>query len=155
MVKVIWEKGRIAAAHGRFSCTRQVTPMCTPCKICFLGPIRVHRRFRRAHDCYVTDRPTDRPRDSVCNNGHIYARSTAMRPKSGLMCLSACRKSRKSPVTHSFHLFSLAFNVCWLLPTVNDSCNAPMFCMYRRTIHFYMMMTMMNHVDTGRTVDLA
>ena len=28
------------------------------------------------------------------------------------------------------HLFSLAFNVCWLLlPTVNDYCNAPMFSM--------------------------
>jgi len=30
MVKVIRQKGRIAAAHGRFNHVRQVAPMCTP-----------------------------------------------------------------------------------------------------------------------------
>ena len=30
--------GHIAAAHGPFNRTRQVAPMCTPSKTCFLGP---------------------------------------------------------------------------------------------------------------------
>jgi len=34
-------KGRIAAAHGRFSRIRKVVPMCTPFNTCFLGPTRV------------------------------------------------------------------------------------------------------------------
>jgi len=38
MVKLIWQKGRIAATHWRFNRIRQVAPMCT----CFLGPIWVH-----------------------------------------------------------------------------------------------------------------
>jgi len=29
VVKVIWQKGRITAIHGRLSCIRQVVPMCT------------------------------------------------------------------------------------------------------------------------------
>ena len=32
-------KGRIAAAYRRFSCIRQVVPMCTPPKPAFLGPL--------------------------------------------------------------------------------------------------------------------
>jgi len=36
-------KGRIAAAHGRFDCIRQVAPMCTrPSNTRFLGPTRFH-----------------------------------------------------------------------------------------------------------------
>jgi len=35
-------KGRIAAAHGRFSRMRQMAPMCTPSNTCFLGPTQVH-----------------------------------------------------------------------------------------------------------------
>jgi len=42
VVKVIWQKGRIATAHGRFSCFCQVAPMCTPSNTFFLGPTRVH-----------------------------------------------------------------------------------------------------------------
>jgi len=42
VVNVIWQKGRIAAAHGHFSCTRQVASMCTPCNTCFLGLTWVH-----------------------------------------------------------------------------------------------------------------
>jgi len=33
--------GRIAAAHGRFSGIRQVSPVCNPPNTCFLGPTRV------------------------------------------------------------------------------------------------------------------
>jgi len=33
--------GRVAAAHGRFNRIRQVAPVCTPPKACFLGPTRV------------------------------------------------------------------------------------------------------------------
>jgi len=30
VVTVIWQEGRIDAAHRRFNCIRQVAPMCTP-----------------------------------------------------------------------------------------------------------------------------
>jgi len=39
MVKVIWQKGRIAASHEWFSRIHQMAPMCTPSNMCFLGPI--------------------------------------------------------------------------------------------------------------------
>ena len=76
-------KGRIAAAHGRFSRIRQVVPTCTPCNTRFLGRIRIHNPngISIASAVFagltaVTDRPTDgqtnRPTDhaiySVCNN---------------------------------------------------------------------------------------
>ena len=38
VVKVIWQKGRIAAAHGRFNGIRQLAPVCTPPNACFPGP---------------------------------------------------------------------------------------------------------------------
>ena len=38
MVKVIWQKGRIAAARGRFNVIRQMAPVCIPPNTCFLGP---------------------------------------------------------------------------------------------------------------------
>jgi len=41
-VKVIRQKGRIIAAHGRFSGIRRVAPVCTPPNTCFLRPTRVH-----------------------------------------------------------------------------------------------------------------
>jgi len=42
MVKVISQKGCIAAAHGRLDHVRQVAPMCTPSNTCFLGATGVH-----------------------------------------------------------------------------------------------------------------
>ena len=42
MVKVIGQKCHIAAAHGQFSRTRQVLPMCTPSNTCLLGTTPVH-----------------------------------------------------------------------------------------------------------------
>jgi len=42
VVKVILHKGRIVAAHGRFSHLCQVAPMCIPSNTSFLGPTRVH-----------------------------------------------------------------------------------------------------------------
>ena len=42
MVKVIWQKGRIAAANERFSGIRHIVPVCTPPNTCFLGLTRVH-----------------------------------------------------------------------------------------------------------------
>ena len=44
VVKAIWQKDHIAAAHGQFSRIRQVTPICTPCNACFLGPTGVHNQ---------------------------------------------------------------------------------------------------------------
>ena len=44
MVKVIWQKDRIAATHGWFSGICQVATVCTPPIICFLGPIWVHNQ---------------------------------------------------------------------------------------------------------------
>ena len=41
MIKVIWQKDRIAAAHGRLNRIRQVAPLYTPSSICFFGPTRV------------------------------------------------------------------------------------------------------------------
>jgi len=38
VIKAIWQKGRIAAVHGRFNSIRQVAPMCTPSNTCFHGP---------------------------------------------------------------------------------------------------------------------
>jgi len=43
----IWNKwsklfDKTASARGRFNRIRQVSPMCTPSKTCFLGPTRVH-----------------------------------------------------------------------------------------------------------------
>jgi len=37
VVKVIWQKGRIAASCGQFSRIHQVAPMCTQSNTCFLG----------------------------------------------------------------------------------------------------------------------
>jgi len=42
MVEVIWQKCRIAAAHKQFNDIRQMAPVCTPPKACFLGSTRVH-----------------------------------------------------------------------------------------------------------------
>jgi len=42
VVKAIWQEGRIAAAHGRYNGIRQVAPLCTPFKTCFLKSTRVH-----------------------------------------------------------------------------------------------------------------
>ena len=80
MVKVIWQKGRIAAAHGWFSGIRQVASVCTPPATCFLLLTRVHDPNGISIGSAVftelntvtdrqTDRPTDRPRYSVCNSG--------------------------------------------------------------------------------------
>ena len=33
-----WQKGRIAATHGRLNCVRQAEPMSDPSNRCFLGP---------------------------------------------------------------------------------------------------------------------
>ena len=38
MVEVIWQKDRIAAAHGRFNGIRQVAPVCIPPNNASLGP---------------------------------------------------------------------------------------------------------------------
>jgi len=54
---LIGQKRRIPTAQGRFSDIRQVAPVCTQPNACFLGPPRGQ-----------TDRQTDRPRFSVCNN---------------------------------------------------------------------------------------
>ena len=40
VVKAIWQKGCIAAAHGWFSGIRQVAPVCTPPNTCFLRPTK-------------------------------------------------------------------------------------------------------------------
>jgi len=64
--QVILQKGRIAAAYGRFSHVRQVAPICTPSR-CSMAhpcpqPIRHVDRFSgfcKAHD---RDRQTDRSR---------------------------------------------------------------------------------------------
>jgi len=72
-------KGRIAAAHRRFSDIRQVAAVCTPPNTCFLGPTRVHDPNGISIGSAVfagltivtdrqTERQTDRPRYSVCNN---------------------------------------------------------------------------------------
>jgi len=68
-------KDRIAGARGQFSGIRQVAPMYIPSNTCFLGPTRVHNPSGisigatvSAGLTIVTDRPTDRPRYSVCNN---------------------------------------------------------------------------------------
>jgi len=45
VVKVIWQKGRIAAAHGGFGRIRQVAPVCTPSNRRFLRPTRVQRHL--------------------------------------------------------------------------------------------------------------
>jgi len=42
MVKVIWQKGRIAAAHGRFTRIRQLAPMCALSNMWILGSTQVH-----------------------------------------------------------------------------------------------------------------
>jgi len=148
VVKGIWQKGCIAAAHGRFSGIRQMAPLCTLPNNAFLGPpefttqtvsrsvqpflhstrqsvdgharacsfslklsLRMGRSGLPSNTWFLgstralnpnvisigssvfaglitvtdrqTDGPTERPRYSVCNKlttGHIYVRSTAMRP---------------------------------------------------------------------------
>ena len=42
MVKVIWQKGRIAAAHGLFNRIHRVAPICTPMQHMLPGAIRAH-----------------------------------------------------------------------------------------------------------------
>jgi len=42
VVKVIWQKGHITAAHGRFNRIHQLAPMCTPSNTCFLGATSAH-----------------------------------------------------------------------------------------------------------------
>jgi len=88
--------GRIAVVHGRLNSICQVAPVCTPPNTCFLGPTRVldpngisigSAVF--AGLTSVTDRQTDRPRYSICNNiGRICIGSTAMRPKNRRLVLS-------------------------------------------------------------------
>jgi len=80
-------QSRIAAAHGRSNRIRQVALMCTPSNTWLLGPTRVHipngisiGSAVFAGITTVTDRPSDTPRYSVCNN-RSHLRSTAMRPK--------------------------------------------------------------------------
>jgi len=75
VVKVIWHKGCITAAHGWFNRIRQVAPMCIPSNTCFLGPTQVQNLNGISIGsalfvglASVTDRQTDRPRYSVCNN---------------------------------------------------------------------------------------
>ena len=41
-IKLISQKGRITATHGRFSHIRQVAPVCTRSNLCFLGCPQVH-----------------------------------------------------------------------------------------------------------------
>ena len=85
-VKVIEQKGGVAAAHGRFNRILQMAPMCTPSNTCFLVYTRVHipNDIAIGSQVYagltiVTDRPTDRPPSvTICR---IYVRSAAMRPK--------------------------------------------------------------------------
>jgi len=67
--------GRIAVAYGWFNGIRQVTPARTPSNTCFLGPTRIFNpngiligSAVFAALTIVTDRQTDRPRYSVCNN---------------------------------------------------------------------------------------
>jgi len=69
VVKVIFTKGCIAAAHGRFNRIRQVAPACTPCMLHLAHPIdEVHNpngicigSAVFAELTIVTDRPNDRP----------------------------------------------------------------------------------------------
>jgi len=66
------QKGRIAAAHGRFYRIRQVAPMCTHSSTWLLGPTPVHMpndisigSAVFAELMTVTDRPTDHATLSV------------------------------------------------------------------------------------------
>jgi len=93
-VKVIGQKGRIAAAYGRFSGSRQVEPVCTEPNTFFLGPTRLTTVHNPngisigsavfAGLTVVTNRQTDRPtnrqiqihrkflkRYSLCNRPHL------------------------------------------------------------------------------------
>ena len=87
-MKVICQKGRIAAAHGRFNRIRQVATIFTQCNTCFLGPTRVHspngieiRSAVFAGLTIVTDRQTFHATPSV-TMPHLHRyRSTTMRPK--------------------------------------------------------------------------
>ena len=94
LLKVIWQKGRIVAAHGRFNGISQVAPVCTGPNTCFLGSIRVHTPNGISIGWAVlaglstvthqqSDRPTDRPR-YLDDNNRLHLRtynSTAVRPK--------------------------------------------------------------------------
>jgi len=42
VVKVIWQQGWIATAHGRFSHVHQVAPMCTSSNTCVFGQTWIH-----------------------------------------------------------------------------------------------------------------
>jgi len=73
VVKVIWQRRRIAATHGWFNRIRQVAPF----DICFLGPPHHRSKLhtdRFSHSCRAddrdrqTNRPNNRPRYSICNN---------------------------------------------------------------------------------------
>ena len=71
--------GRIAAAHGPFSRIRQVATMCIPPNTWLVPwtrpsphPKRHLDRFSHACRTHDRDRPTDRPRYSVCNVGRVH-----------------------------------------------------------------------------------
>ena len=65
-------RGRIAAAHGRFSGIRQVALECIPANTWFLGPTGVQIPNGISIGSAVFERSllwqTDRPRYSVCNS---------------------------------------------------------------------------------------
>jgi len=87
MVKAIWQKGCIAAAHGRFSRIRQVAPMCTPHNNASLGPpesttqtaSQLVQQFLQGSRS-LTDRLSGHATPSV-TIGRICVGSTAICPK--------------------------------------------------------------------------
>ena len=102
MVKVISQKGRIAAAHGRFSDIRPVAPVCIPPNTWFLVPTRLLNPNGISIGSAVvaglttvadrqTDRQTDRTTWSV-TIGRIYIYSTVMWAKNvvSLPVLKTC-----------------------------------------------------------------
>jgi len=74
VVKLIWQKGCVAAAHGRIKHIRQVAPLCTPIPhmLPWTHPSPQPGRHlnRLSHFCPAHDRnrQTDRPRYSISNN---------------------------------------------------------------------------------------
>ena len=90
VVKVVWQKGLIAAVHVRFNCICQVAQCAPHLTHASLGQSesttqtasRLVQCFCRAHDSH---RQTDqqRLRYSVCNNRpHLQVHSTVMQPNS-------------------------------------------------------------------------
>ena len=99
------DKGRIAAAHGRFSRIRQDAPMCTPSNTCLLPSTQVHipngisigsavfaGLVSRESWSWQIDRQTDYVSTSV-TIGRICVHSTAMWPNN-------CKGCSKYTVNH-------------------------------------------------------